>query len=81
MKDVPGFQPACLGHDSLTRFALPHFFADTIQLRHDAGSGGAVDSAIHSGSAREPRISGVYDCVGFDQGDVTLFEPDHFAGD
>jgi hypothetical protein len=80
MKDVLGLKPPCPGHDSFTGLALTHFLSDAVQLCHDAGSGGAVNCAIHSGSAREPRISCVDDCVGFDEGDVALFKSNLFAG-
>ena len=81
MKDVLGLQPACLGHDRFTGLAFPHLPADTVEFSHDAGSGGAVNRPIHSGSAREPRISCVDDGVGFDEGDVALFKSNRFAGD
>jgi molybdate transport system permease protein len=81
MEDVLGLQPARFGHDSLAGRAFSHFCADTIEFRHDTGSGGPMDSAVHSGSAREARIGSVYDGVGFDQGDVALFELYRFAGD
>jgi hypothetical protein len=74
MEDVFGLKASRLRNDSFTWFALPHFFPDAVEFRHNAGSGGAMNGAIHSGPARKPRISRIYDSVGLHEGNIALFE-------
>jgi hypothetical protein len=39
-----------------------------------------MDCAIHTSSAGEPRIRRIHDRVGFNERDITFFEPHHVAG-
>jgi hypothetical protein len=79
MENVLSFQPSGFGDNRFAGLALAHPGPNAIQLSHDAGTSGTMNGAIHPGSAREPRIGRIYDCVGLNERDIALFEHYHFT--